>query len=237
HPNGLKYVFRDDYISIDCAFDRINNVEAFANRLKYRNTNEDYYVILAMDGETFGHHVKHAFDSFLNPLFDSLPRREDIKIATVSEIIDMFPQGSEQIPRDSSWSTMSYDLQRDMPFPLWFNPDNELHVEQYRILMFAITLIHLASKYRAAMNHDQLAMFANARNFLDRGVHSCQQWWASKRPWYSPDMIIRGLEEILLAVVNAKRSIPEQMVDIRDAVDLIIRDGILKSHSNIINKL
>ncbi|MFX1411205.1 MAG: hypothetical protein ACFFA6_12705, partial [Promethearchaeota archaeon] len=29
HPNGLKLLFRDDYISIDCAFDKINNVDAF----------------------------------------------------------------------------------------------------------------------------------------------------------------------------------------------------------------
>ena len=70
HHNGLKLLFRDDYISIDCAFNRINNVENFANRLKYRNTSQDYYVLLAMDGETFGHHVKHAIDDFLNPLFD-----------------------------------------------------------------------------------------------------------------------------------------------------------------------
>ncbi|MFW9930174.1 MAG: hypothetical protein ACFFD1_12340, partial [Candidatus Thorarchaeota archaeon] len=47
-----------------------------------------------------------------------------------------------------------------------------------------------------------------ARSYLDRGSHSCQQWWASKKPWYSPDMIIRGLHELVLAAVNAKRSIP-----------------------------
>jgi alpha-amylase/alpha-mannosidase (GH57 family) len=33
HPNGLKLIFRDDYVSIDCAFDKINNVETFVNRL------------------------------------------------------------------------------------------------------------------------------------------------------------------------------------------------------------
>ena len=54
HPTTkLNLVFRDDYISIDCAFDKINNVEAFAHRLKYKNQDHDYYVILAMDGETF----------------------------------------------------------------------------------------------------------------------------------------------------------------------------------------
>ncbi|MFX1383123.1 MAG: hypothetical protein ACFFBP_11835 [Promethearchaeota archaeon] len=48
-PNGLNLVFRDDYISIDCAFDKINNVDRFIERLYYKHTSEDYYVILAMD--------------------------------------------------------------------------------------------------------------------------------------------------------------------------------------------
>ena len=29
HRNGLNLIFRDDYISIDCAFDKINNVDSF----------------------------------------------------------------------------------------------------------------------------------------------------------------------------------------------------------------
>ncbi|MFX0102213.1 MAG: hypothetical protein ACFFCS_21790 [Candidatus Hodarchaeota archaeon] len=234
HETGLNLMFRDDLISIDCAFDRINNVEAFANRLKYRGPYEDYYVILAMDGETFGHHVKHAFNNFLNPLFDALPHRNDIKLCTVSEIIDTFPPGEQQFPKASSWSTMSYDLDRDVPFPLWFEPSNELHVEQYRFIMFALTLIHLTYKYKESMSPDQLGMMNNARNFLDRGVHSCQQWWASKRPWYSPDMILRGLGEIMLAAVNAKRAIPDNAPDIKDAAELIIKDGMLPAHNKII---
>jgi hypothetical protein len=79
-------------------------------------------------------------------------------------------------------------------------------------------------------------MYKNARNFLDRGLHSCQEWWASKRPWYSPDMILRGLNEILLATINAKRSIPENAEDIKNAMDLILSD-MLKAQNRIILSL
>jgi hypothetical protein len=232
---GLNLVFRDDYISIDCAFDKINNVDTFASRLKYKNQDHDYYIILAMDGETFGHHVKHAIRNFLNPLFDALPHRSDIKLCTVSEIVDRFPKGSKQIPHASSWSTMAYDLARQVPFPLWFDPQNPLHQEQHRFIMYALTTVHLAEKYCEGMNQDQKSFYDNARNFLDRGVHSCQQWWASKRPWYSPDMIIRGLSEILLASVNARRSIPlnESTNDITDAMKLIM-ENMLISQNKII---
>lgn len=234
--NELKLLFRDDYISIDCAFDKINNVESFANRLKYRNTNEDYYVILAMDGETFGHHVKHAIDNFLNPLFDALPSRNDIQICTISEIVDRFPLGQSQKPRDSSWSTMPYDIANDIPFPLWFDPNNKIHIEQHKFFMYALTLVHLTNKYRESMDADKKRILDNARNLLDRGFHSCQQWWASKRPWYSPDMIMRGLNQVLMASVNAKRSIPDNVPDIEDAAELIMSD-MLKAHNKIILSL
>jgi predicted glycosyl hydrolase (DUF1957 family) len=233
---GLKLVFRDDMISIDCAFDKINTVDAFANRLKYKNQDHDYYVILAMDGETLGHHVKNAIKNFLIPLFEALPNRNDIKMCTVSEIIEKFPKGSKQTPKASSWSTMPYDLDRKVPFPLWFDPNNPLHLDQHRMIMYALTTVHLAQKYHNGMDNDQKNLYTNARNFLDRGIHSCQQWWASKRPWYSPDMIIRGLSEILLACVNAKRSIPSTASDILQAMDLIFKDMLI-AQNKIISSL
>jgi len=102
--------------------------------------------------------------------------------------------------------------------------------------MFALTSIHLAQKYQKSMNEEQKSLYKNARNFLDRGIHSCQQWWASKRPWYSPDMIIRGLGEILLAVVNARRSVPKNATDIKQAMKLIL-ENMLKSQDKIILSL
>ena len=233
HPNGLKFIFRDDYISIDCAFDKINTVEEFIRRLYYKHNSEDYYVVIAMDGETFGHHVKHAIDNFLIPLFKAVPNRDDVKICTVSEIVDRFPEGESQNPRESSWSTMPYDIAHNVPFPLWSDPNNQIHIEQHRFFMYALTLIHLSYKYRESMDAERKSIYDNARNLLDRGIHSCQQWWASKRPWYSTDMILRGLNEVLMASVNAKRSLPDNIPDIASAMELIMED-MLKAQNNII---
>ncbi len=233
---GLKLVFRDDLISLDCAFDKLNNVKSFIKRIKYQEWNGDYYVILAMDGETFGHHVKHAIRDFLIPLFTELPKRTDVKLCTVSQIIDKFPPGEKQTPKASSWSTMPYDIERKVPFPLWFDPHNPLHMEQHRFLMYALTTVHLAQKYYSQMQPAQQDLYNNARNFLDRGIHSCQQWWASKRPWYSPDMIMRGLSEVLLASVNAKRSVPPSADEIIEAMDMILSE-MLKAQNSIILSL
>ena len=234
---GLNLVFRDDYISIDCAFDKLNNVEAFTNRLKYKSQDEDYYIILAMDGETFGHHVKHAIKDFLIPLFKALPNRSDINMCTVSEIVELFPSGKSQTPKPSSWSTMPYDLEQNIPFPLWFDPNNQLHQDQHRFFMLALTSIHLIQKYQDSMNDDQKRLFDNARTFLDRGIHSCQQWWASKRPWFSPDMILKGLSEILHAIVNARRCIPSNTAEeIPETLELILNE-MLQIQNNIILNL
>jgi hypothetical protein len=234
NQTGVKLLFRDDYISIDCAFDKLNNVEAFASRLKYKSQEQDYYIILAMDGETFGHHVKHAIKDFLIPLFKELPNRSDIRMCTLSEIVEVFPVGRPQLPKASSWSTMPYDLEQNVPFPLWFDPNNQLHQDQHRFFMLALTTIHLVEKYYESMNDEQKRLFDNARTFLDRGIHSCQQWWASKRPWFSPDMILRGLSEILLAIINARRCVPSSVLEeIPTTIELILNE-MLQIHNDIL---
>ena len=71
--------------------------------------------------------------------------------------------------------------------------------------MKTIGMIVTAEKYLDQANSDQKHHFTVARVLLDRAQHSCQQWWASKRPWYSVDMIIRGLQELILSAVNVKK--------------------------------
>ncbi|MBN2154412.1 MAG: hypothetical protein JW776_00025 [Candidatus Lokiarchaeota archaeon] len=237
HSNtSLKLVFRDDLISNDVGFNKINTIDHFVNRLNYRNIKKDYYVILAMDGETFGHHVKNGINKFLKPLFQSLEYRNDISMCTISEIIDKYPKKEPQVPKASSWSTMSFDLTQDNPFPLWLDKRNELHIELYRLIMFATTAVHLAAKYENSMDNEKKDIYRNARNFLDRGLHSCTQWWGSKRPWYSPDMILRGINEILLALINAKRSLPENAEGVKEVFESIMH-GVLTSQNKIINAL
>ncbi len=50
------------------------------------------------------------------------------------------------------------------------------------------------------------------------------------------DMILRGLNEVLMASVNAKRSIPESNPDIKDAMELIMKD-MLKAQNKIVLSL
>lgn len=45
------------------------------------------------------------------------------------------------------------------------------------------------------------------RTLLDRALHSCQFWWASRRPMWDINMIQRGLDEQRAVVLNAAKAI------------------------------
>jgi hypothetical protein len=49
-------------------------------------------------------------------------------------------------------------------------------------------------------------------------------------------MILRGLNEILLATINARRSIPDNAPEIKEAGQLILQD-MLKAHNKIVLSL
>ncbi|MFW9993648.1 MAG: hypothetical protein ACFFD4_16500 [Candidatus Odinarchaeota archaeon] len=58
----------------------------------------------------------------------------------------------------------------------------------------------------------------------------------SKHPLYSPDMIIRGLNELVLAAVNANRSLPADELDIHSVFRSAIHE-ILEARNAIIESL
>ncbi|OLS26839.1 MAG: Alpha-amylase 1 [Candidatus Heimdallarchaeota archaeon LC_3] len=234
--NGLKVVFRDDSISNDISFDRLD-ADGLLNRLKYNeHINRDYYVILAQDGETYGHHIKHLFNKLLIPILDKLDRRQDIKIVTISELMNKFLSDATIIPKPSSWSTSGEDLKWQNPLTLWYDPDNPIHLLQHNIIMKVTSLVITAEQHLNEASDHEKHLWQVARSYLDRGSHSCQQWWASKKPWYSPDMIIKGLHELVISAVNAKRSISEKNIDLRNTFTNALHE-ILEIEMNLIEQL
>ncbi len=235
--DGLAIVFRDDRISNNISFGN-TAVPEFLNMLRYRNTSEDYYVVVAQDGETHGHHVKNSFEAFINPLFETLEKIDNVKMVTISELMEKFPKQETIEPKSSSWSTDIGDLNYEAPLPLWFHPDNDIHILQHKIIMKTISLVTTAQQWQNEANGEQQHYYNVARTLLDRGQHSCQLWWASKRPWYSPDMIIRGLNEVFLSAVNARRSLPDsaKSQDIYKTFTATLKE-LLDLQSNLILKL
>jgi predicted glycosyl hydrolase (DUF1957 family) len=215
-PNGLNLYFRDDILSNKISFKHINAKE-FVKSLneifqdKSKKNSSDRYIITAMDGETFGHHVKNYEKTFLGKVLDLISNENDgennkIKIISLSDLPKYFPISHTKINHlDSSWSTTYEDLQDEIPYSLWKHPDNDIHKYYWKIIDSLNRLMKFADKLDLGEDWTVENYYNTARYFYDRGLHSCPIWWANPvRGIWSPNLIYKGLELLLKAALNAQ---------------------------------
>ncbi|MBM3118103.1 MAG: hypothetical protein FJ006_00870 [Chloroflexi bacterium] len=228
----LMVLFRDDIVSNKISFRSLQPSE-FLDNLRYiRGKKKDIYIGTAMDAETFGHHIQHWEELFLAEVYEQIeassqtlfsPKQttvlaqqhslfyengkiaEEVRAVTMSELLEFFPQGRRVEPLASSWSTSAQDLAAENSYPLWKERGNEIHRLQWEHIGITIELVDKAME---VADSDEAKRFANiARGLLDRSLHSCQFWWASRRPMWDINLIHKGLLEQQETIVNAYRAI------------------------------
>lgn len=209
---ALSIIFRDDVISNRISFANVTPEEFLESIGRLAGDRSQAYIVTAMDAETFGHHIRGWETVFLDRAFrltaepilrDAEGKRGSFTIsaATVSEVVERFPRGQRVVPQASSWSTTGDDLAAGNPYPLWRDPGNRVHQLQWRMLDLAVDLVHRAE---AVADNDRSRHHARiARHQLDQALHSCQFWWASRRPMWEVNMVHRGLQEQEQAILNA----------------------------------
>jgi len=134
-----------------------------------------------------------------------------VRTVTISELLDLFPGGQSIDPRPSSWSTTPEDLAAGVSYPLWRHPGNMLHELQWQLLGLCVELVRTA---QAAADDEFSQRHAQiARSLLDRAMHSCQFWWASRRPMWDINMINRGTLEQYGVLLNAYKAINSSGAD------------------------
>jgi len=130
---------------------------------------------------------------------------KQIKATTISELLDIFPRGETIEPKASSWSTDNPDIDVVNPYPLWKDPNNIIHRYQWEHLDIAMAMVNKAV---AIAKDNTVKQYAdNARTLLDAALHSDQFWWASKKPWWDPNLIHRGLTKQHEVILNAYKAI------------------------------
>jgi hypothetical protein len=228
----LAVFFRDDVVSNKISFRSLKPSE-FLDNLRYiRGKKKDMYIVTAMDAETFGHHIQHWEELFLAEVYEQIESptqtlaglkqstvlaaqhsllyangeiAEEVRAVTISELLELFPQGRRVEPLNSSWSTSAQDLAAENPYPLWKERGNEIHRLQWEHLDITIELVDKAMEIA---DNDEAKRFATiSRGLLDRALHSCQFWWASRRPMWDINLVHKGLLEQQEAIVNAYRAI------------------------------
>ncbi|MDE2573034.1 MAG: hypothetical protein KGM44_11005 [bacterium] len=187
-PSGLRVLLRSNRWSNAVAFgphDGARAAEAMAAELRSRAGDGDAYLLLAMDGETFGHH-RREYGTFVADFASWCARTDDVEMASASDIVAAFPVREGEVPA-TSWSVLPGDVHAGLPYPLW-DDGGELHRAGWELL-------HLA--WRLAMA--QPALHAE----FDRAISSCAFWWLSRSNW-EPKLARRGFS-MLVDVVRASR--------------------------------
>jgi alpha-amylase/alpha-mannosidase (GH57 family) len=208
-PNGLQLFFRDDILSNKIAFNNIT-AKQFVKELKNIHANNEKsilsYIITALDGETFGHHIKNYEKTFLVQCLELIAKDEEIKIIFISDLGNYFPTAKNTIiPKDSSWSTTNEDLKANIPYPLWNHPDNTIHIYYWKLMKSLNNILALLENQDFKQNTDFISYYQTARWFYDRGLYSCPTWWSNpmNQTW-SPNLIYKGIDLLMKAALNAQ---------------------------------
>lgn len=224
----LAVFFRDDILSNKISFGHIGPHDFLEHLKQMGANNEDAYVVTAMDAETYGHHIQNWERLFLASVYEQLSPSVDtyagikqasalaaqqryllsdadfaqrVKMVTISDLVDLFPSAQAVKPKRSSWSTSAEDIACGNPYPLWHDKGNEIHRLQWEHLKLCIEMVNKAQE---CADTEECSFFGRiARGLLDIAEHSCQFWWASRRPMWDLNLIHLGLIDQWRAMVNA----------------------------------
>ena len=231
--SDLAVLFRDDVVSNRISFKHIDGFGFIDHLRSLGRTVAATYVVTAMDAETFGHHVSEWERLFLAHVYAQFneepdgiavniqqrvdlaaqhrqileapaPRGRELRVVTATELLDLFPAGPSTTPRPSSWSTSGEDLARGVPYPLWRDPSNHVQALLWRHLRICLELVDIANRSAVPEARSYVDI---ARGLLDRALHSCQFWWASRRPMWDLNMVERGLAEQRAVIINAMKAV------------------------------
>jgi hypothetical protein len=166
--DGLAVLLRSNFWSNRISFHGVDGSETASSIISGMHDwagDEDSYLLIAMDGETFGHHREGTIETFLKPFLSSIESFDEVALVTPSELVRRFPLEDAFVP-SGSWSTTACDMDAGKPWPLWDDPDNMIHVS-LRTLLDRVR--NLALRY----NSKRVASLA------DKMLYSCPFWWAS----------------------------------------------------------
>jgi len=228
----LALFFRDNILSNKISFQELGPQDFLEHLKSLRGDKENIYVVTAMDAETYGHHIQDWEELFLAEVYEELQVRSEtyahikqtkvlaaqqssllqdsetaqqVQTATISQLLEVFPTGEVIDPKPSSWSTSDEDISAGNYYPLWKDKDNEIHRLQWEHMA---TCIDICLSAVQIADNDESKRFANiARGLLDRALHSCQFWWASRRPMWDINLVYLGLVEQWRTIINAYKAI------------------------------
>jgi len=201
--SDLHFFFKERPLSAGLTYGRFptaNKLLDFLGDCRQRHE----YLLTGTDGEIYGHH-RAGQERLLEEVYGG----NLLPTCTVSELLDLFPEVETVSPLPSSWSAWEDEMAAGAPYSHWRHPGNELHELQWELTELVLAAF-------AASPEESVA--GPARAALDEGLHSCQYWWASCRPWWDTGMIERGADLLLEASRGAATVLPPETLQRAEAL-------------------
>lgn len=205
----IAALFRDDVRSNRISF-RETNPQHFLDDLTRLGAHKPSYVLTAMDAETYGHHIRGWERQFLAGTYEAIAAQKGkvsarVSMVLPSDLLRLYPEGKVIEPHPSSWSTTRDDIAGRNPYPLWQSPGNRVHELQWEYVEHCSDLIAMAQRYADTEEARRFGTMASDQ--LQPALHSCQFWWASRRPMWDVPMVHRGLVLLSEVLLFAGRSV------------------------------
>ncbi len=191
--SGLKIVFRNRRSSLGYV------PEILLGQL---GTGSEQIQITATDAELYGLHHHDSGNQL-----DRLLNAEKLQTMTVSAFLQKIKGNKtvqiKAIP--SSWESTEQEIMKGIPYFLWYNKNNPIHLKMWELAKQAEKLYY---KYRS----DKNAYWS--RWHLVRGLASCAFWWSSKKDFkhvfgpvaWNPDEVEKGANELIRSIRSLEQS-------------------------------
>lgn len=236
---GIKVVCRDKELSNMISFKRNLEIEEVSSYLESK-LGAGVPLIIALDGEFFGHHYKDGI-YLLESILDKL-ESYGITLSTVSGIVDEYEHPEITEIRESSWGASDEEHLAGQIYPYWLSKDNELQVKLWKLQNTMIkayieqhseinttefqTLPVWKTESVKSIQEQELQDSIHKYILMHKYLHSDKFWWSSKKEilgkyLYHPGVIKKSLEyveEIISYFKNEeiKSKIAAQVKEIND---------------------
>ena len=192
-------------------------------RVMKKDVGNERYLVTAMDGETFGHH-RPGLQNLLFELFES----PEFELIEISDIPKFYKQTVEVSPIRSTWASSPEEIQKNIQFLSWSDPENTIHKWQWEFFDLVLREVYAMDKIGPG--------YAAIRKKMDIAMASDHFWWASAKPWWSLEMIEDGAWRLLETIRAIPRVSDQKLKRASELYEKIISTAFAWQRSGRIRK-
>lgn len=167
------------------------------------NTLTEPVLVTINDAEAFGHHYQERLE-----LLAELWRKREWKFVQAGEVA-VGPAETVEKVATSSWQVWLGN-DRGNRFKLWASEENSLQQQYLAMMKIAAETV---DEYKDQTAAEKVKM---SLEYLDKGCSSCYLYWLSAWPWWHPDLVQKGADQLVRSVrsievpLEVKRQLEER---------------------------